>query len=76
MRNLNAKQKKMLTKMVEQGFTSTRDMSEEQYDEIAEVNFHETFWCNADRFMMDLIMLALKRLRLILIYKRFLRNLE
>ena len=54
MRKLNARQKKMLTKMVDQGITLTWDMTNDQYNEIESVNPHETFGSNADRFMHDL----------------------
>jgi hypothetical protein len=54
MRNLNAKQKKMLTEMVDKGITLTWDMTNEQYETIYQVNPHECFGSNADRYMTDI----------------------
>ena len=55
MRNLNMRQKKMLTNFVNQhGVMNVDEMLEEDYQRIYEVNPHETFWSNANRFMIDL----------------------
>jgi len=45
----------MLTELVDQGITLTWDMTNEQYNAINNVNPHETFHSNADRFMGDLV---------------------
>ena len=55
MRKLNAKQKKLLTELVDQGITLTWDIPNEQYEAINNANYHESFGSNADRFMQDLV---------------------
>jgi len=57
MRKLNAKQKKALTEWMEENHANsifTFDMADETYEKIFEMNPHETFEANANRFMHDL----------------------
>jgi hypothetical protein len=55
MRNLNAKQKKILTEQFESYCIRTvEDLDEQEYDEVYNVNPHENFDSNADRFLYDL----------------------
>jgi hypothetical protein len=55
MRNLNTKQKKMLKEMFEldEVFYCT-DMNMKQYDKVHNVNPHENFDSNVDRYFEDL----------------------
>jgi hypothetical protein len=45
----------MLTELVNSGITSIYDITEEQYDKISNLNMHENFDSNANRFMTDLL---------------------
>jgi len=60
MRVLNKKQKKAITEWFNknwdgQGSLYTIDqMPIEEIEKIEEMGFHETFYCNADRFINDL----------------------
>ena len=54
MRRLNAKQKKMLTKLFEEnGVTYVGMLNENQFNEIRNVNPHECCYQNANRFLQD-----------------------
>lgn len=55
MRNLSASQKKELKKLFDQRrVTSCYDMSDAEYQRISNLNLHENFDSNADRFLSDL----------------------
>ena len=57
MRNLSAKQKKALKEWRETNHADsifTYDMDTETYDRIFNMNPHETFEANANRYMWDL----------------------
>ena len=55
MRGLNKKQKKILMKLfINEDVSNTLDMTIDELMEIYEVNPHETFDTNVDRFLHDL----------------------
>ena len=53
MRQLNKKQQQELDKEIRRGASSMYDLTEERVREIENLNWHETFTQNADRYMMD-----------------------
>ena len=55
MRTLNKKQKKLLTEAhKEHGCTSVWELPYEVWEQVEEVNNHETIYQNIDRFLSDL----------------------
>lgn len=55
MRNLTAKQKKELKRLFDQRrVTSCYDMTDKEYQYISNLNLHENFDHNADRYLSDL----------------------
>ena len=55
MRTLSVRQKKELMRLYnESGVKSCDDMTHDQYRRVSNLNLHENFDSNADRFLMDL----------------------
>ena len=53
MRRLNKKQQNALTKLSEQGHQTIDTIDPEDFVRIEQMNDHETFYQNADRFLND-----------------------
>jgi len=53
MRTLNKKQKNYIDKLISNGTTSTEELPPEIYNFIENMNPHETFWSNLQRYITD-----------------------
>lgn len=53
MRHLSVKQKNILKKYAENGFLNLEDLGKDVINKLENINYYETFWQDAGRYLAD-----------------------